>query len=191
MYSWEELTLNSKRPTNNMKLLLLTLMTSLSLQLYGQNLADHLQECIADLAEGESIEMEYAKTGSWGSYEGGKLIFTLNADSIKITLSNTQNYLGAKTTNTSSDYDKDQLLDTLEENKKSFTSDPDNIVIGDRFQYRIIKNGEKIASGSSALEPGDVVNKVALSNALKDSFLKKQKGLLKNNGVFVPKGIKN
>ena len=174
-----------------MKTNLLAFMTILSFQLHGQNLSDHLQESIADLAQGESIEMEYAKTGSWGSYEGGKLIFTLVADSIKVTLSNTQNYLGAKTTNTSSMYNKDELLNTLEENKKSFATDTDNIVIGDRFKYRIFKNGEKIASGSSKLEPRDVVNKLALSNNLKDSFLKNQKGLLKNNGVFVPKGIKN
>lgn len=173
-----------------MKYYLLSIFTLLSMNLFGQNLSADLQEQIASLGEGESFTMEYVKRGCWGTYEGGGVDFTLQGDSIAVELTNQQSYLGSKPTTTSSNYPIDELVQTLEENKKSFTIDDSNMVLANSFDYRLIKNGEKIASGSSSLEPGDVIHKVALSNSLRDSFLGKQKGLLKNTGLYKGPGIK-
>jgi len=160
------------------------------MNLFGQNLSADLQEQIAALGEGESFTMEYVKRGCWGTYEGGGVIFTLQGESVAVELTNQQSYLGAEATTSSSLYSVDDLLQTLEENKKAFTIDDSNIVLANSFDYRLIKNGEKVVSGSSSLEPSDVVNKVALSNSLWDSFLGKKKGVFKNSGLYKGPGIK-
>lgn len=174
-----------------MKYFLLALITMITFSLNGQNLSEHLQEHLSKLNEGEQLQMKYAKTGCWGTYEGGNLIYKKTADSIEVDLTNKQNYLGAEAETAKSVYQIDELLETLEENKKSFASDPNNIVLANSFEYKLFKNDKLVASGSSLLEPADVVNKLALSNKLLDSFLGNQKGILKNSGVFKTKGINN
>jgi len=165
--------------------------TICSLNLLGQNLSADLQEQITSLSEGESFEMKYVKRGCWGTYEGGGIIFKLVADSVEVKVTNQQVYLGSEAQTTSSHYQVDELLQTLEENKKTFVMDDTNIVLANSFEYRLEQNDKEVASGSSSLEPGDVVNKVALSNSLRDSFLGKQKRLLRNSGVIKGSGINN
>ena len=174
-----------------MKLFILTLFALLSMNLSAQNLSEALLNHLSDLSEAESIEMKYAKTGCWGTYEDGNLKFTALGDSIQVVLTNQQNYLDAKSSATTSIYNAEDLFTILEENKKSFAFDPNNIVLANSFEFKLFKNDKEVACGSSSLEPRDVLNKVALSNGLLDSFLKNQKGILKNSGVFNGTGINN
>lgn len=174
-----------------MKLFTLTIFTFLTINLSAQNLSEALLNRLSDLTEAETIEMKYAKTGCWGTYEGGHLTFTALGDSIQVELTNQQNYLDAKSSTTISMYDKEDLFMILAENKNSFAYDPNNIVLANSFDFKLFKNQKEVASGSSLLEPRDVLNKVSLSNGLLDSFLKNQKGILKNSGVFKGPGINN
>ena len=172
-------------------LLLFALFTIFSLDTTGQNLSADLQLQITALDEGESFEMKYVKRGCWGTYEGGGITFTLRSDSIVVTMTNQQNYLGSKAQTTISLYQKHELVQTLEENKRSFLMDDNNIVLANSFEYRLEQDDKEIAAGSSALEPADVIYKVALSNSLRDSFLGKKKELLKHSGVNKGSGINN
>lgn len=171
--------------------LLFALFTMFSLNLSGQNLSTHLQDQISSLEQKESFEMKYVKKGCWGTYEGGGITFTLLGDSVEVKLTNKQVYLGSEAKTTSSLYHVDELIQTLEENKKSFAMDDSNIVLANSFEYRLERNGQELAAGASSLEPADVVNKVALSNSLRDSFLGKKNGLLNNSGIYKTKGINN
>ena len=162
-----------------------------SINAFGQDISSDLQNQITALGEGEAFEMKYVKTGCWGTYEGGGIIFTSLGDSIEVTLTNQQVYLGSEAQTTSSNYQVDELLQTLEENKKSFSMDQDYIVFANTFEYRLEVDGEKVVAGKSALEPRHVINKVALSNSLLDSFLGNQKGVLKNTGVIKSGGKNN
>jgi len=172
--------------------LLLSIAIALfSFSLHGQNLSADLQQEIAALGGGESFEMKYVKKGCWGTYEGGGITFTLDGDSIAVVLINQQNYLESKPQTSRSTYQVDELIQTLEENKKSFSMDDSNIVLANSFEYRLEQNGKELVAGASALEPANVVSKVALSNSLMDSFLGNQKGILKNSGVTKGSGINN
>ena len=175
---------------NEMKYYILSLFTILSMDVFAQNLSADLQREIASLGDGETLTMEYVKRGCWGTYEGGGVNFKLSGEIVEVELNNQQAYSGASSTSTKSSYDVDELIQTLEENKKSFSMDDSKIVLANSFDYRIIKDGEKIASGSSSLEPADVIHKVALSNSLRDSFLGKKKELFKNSGLYKGPGIK-
>lgn len=172
-------------------LLFFTMLTFFSLDATSQNLSADLQVQIAALGDGESFDMKYVKKGCWGTYEGGGITFTLQTDSVLVTMTNQQNYLGAEAQTTTSKYHVDDLLQTLEENKRSFSMDDNNIVLANSFEYRLEQDAQEIAAGSAALEPADVIYKVALSNSLRDSFLGKKKGLIKHSGVIKGSGINN
>ena len=172
-------------------LLLSLSIAFLSFNLHGQNLSADLQQEITALGQGDSFEMKYVKKGCWGTYEGGGITFTLEGDSIAVVLNNQQNYLGSKPQITRSRYQVDELVQTLEENKRSFSMDDSNIVLANSFEYRLEQNGKELVTGASALEPANVINKVTLSNSLMDSFLGNQKGILKNSGVTKGSGINN
>jgi len=165
-----------KQITKLFTLLLIGLSTA-SFSQFGD-----IQAAIDELAEGESFDIAYNKTGDWGAYEGGTMIFTLLKDSIFISLTNKQNYLGAENKTTSTAYDKLELLETLQENKKTYQQDPNNIVFNNTFNYEISKDGSKLAKGSSPLEPSDVVNKLSLNHRIKNIFFK-EKNAAFNNGI--------
>lgn len=172
-------------------LLTLTLSFLFILSITGQNLSSDLQDQITALGDGDSFELKYVKKGCWGTYEGGGITYTLLNDSIEVILNNKQVYLGSNSITTSQIYQVNELLQTLEENKKSFIINEENIVIANSFEYRLEANGKELAAGRSALEPSDVIYKVALSNSLMDSFLGKKKGLLHNSGVIKGPRITN
>lgn len=141
-----------------------------------------IQSAIDQLSDGESFTMQYNKSGDWGAYEGGTMTFTLVGDSIEVSLTNKQNYLGAENTTTSTAYDKLELLETLQENKRTFRKDPDNIVFNNTFNYKISKDGKELSTGSSPMEPSDVVNKLSLNHRIKNIFLK-EKNAAFNHGI--------
>lgn len=142
-----------------------------------------IQSAIDQLDEGESFTLEYSKTGDWGAYEAGNMTFTLtNTDTITISLTNKQNYLGSESTTTSTAYDRLKLLETLQENKKAYQEDPDNIVFNNTFNYQITKDGEQLSTGASPMTPSDVVNKVSLNHRIKNIFFKENKSVF-NNGI--------
>jgi len=141
-----------------------------------------IQSAIEELAEGESFSMIYNKSGDWGAYEGGTMTFTLSQDSIFINLTNKQNYLGSENTTTSTAYNKLELLETLQENKRTFQKDPDNIVFNNTFNYKISKDGKELSTGSSPMEPSDVVNKLSLNHRIKNIFFKEKNDAF-NHGI--------
>jgi len=141
-----------------------------------------IQSAIEQLADGESFSMTYNKSGDWGAYEGGTMTFTSVQDTILISLTNAQNYLGAESTTTSTAYDKYELLETLQENKRTYQKDPDNIVFNNSFNYKISKDGEELSTGSSPMEPSDVVNKLSLNHRIKNIFFKEKNDPF-NNGI--------
>jgi len=150
---------------------------------YSQQTAffDHIQTAIESLAEGDSIKIEYTKSGDWGAYEGGRLTLQLSGDQVKMTLVNRQNYLGARNEETSTTYQKTDLLNSVDHNKRSYYKNPDNTVFNNSFNYRILKEEALIAQGFSPLEPSDVVNTLRLSHHLENKFFNTQNGVIKNH----------
>lgn len=166
-----------------MRLFTILSFALLSSFMYGQtsHFFDDIQSAIETLEENEFVTIEYNKSGDWGAYEGGKLILELQQDTIKMNLNTRQNYLGAKNKITSASYEKLELLATLEENKRTYYKDPDQIVFNNRFNYRILKDEVVLSSGSSPLEPSDVVNPIKLNHKLGKVFFKDQSKIFKNN----------
>lgn len=141
-----------------------------------------IQSAVDGLADGESFIMAYNKSGDWGAYEGGQMEFSLKSDTIFISLTNKQNYLGAEKKTTTTAYNKYELLETLQDNKKSYTADPDNVVFNNTFNYTITQNGEELSRGASPMEPTDVVNKLSLNHRIKNIFFKENKKVF-NHGI--------
>ncbi len=165
---------------------ILTLLSLLSFASIGysqqSSFFDHIQTAIESLSANEVVTIEYNKSGDWGSYEGGTLTLQSVSDSINMKLISRQNYLGAKNKVSSTTYEKLSLLSTLEANKKAYHKDPDNLVFNNRFNYRILKNEAVMSSGSSPLEPADVVNRLSLQHQLEQQFFKKPSTIF-NNGI--------
>lgn len=159
------------------------LLLSTSLSMIAQ--FNDIQHAIDGLADGESFVMEYNKSGDWGAYEGGTMEFLLETDTIYISLTNKQNYLGAEKKTTSTAYNKYELLETLQANKKTYAEDPDNIVFNNTFNYTITQDGEELSHGASPMEPSDVVNKLSLNHRIKNIFFKEQKSVFKNGPVKI------
>ena len=139
---------------------------------------DDLMRQVDLLSVNEEFTLTYAKSGDWGTYEGGTMTFKqITEDSIAIELENKQNYLGAETKTSSTSYDKLTLLETLNSNKKNYYKDPDNIVFNNSFHYKIEKDGTIVTTSSLPMEPTDVVNMVTLNHDLKSIFLKEEKSI--------------
>ena len=163
-------------------LIILSLLFTTSLS-YGQQTTffDDMQSAIESLSDGEFVIVEYNKSGDWGAYEGGKLILNRLRDQIHMELTTRQNYLGAKNKVSHTVYKKDALLSTLQENKRSYSKDPDNIVFNNTFNYRILNGKNVLASGTSPLEPSEVVNAFKVNPALENIFFKGTNKVFKNN----------
>lgn len=168
-----------------MKSIFTLLLVSSTIALHAQ--FNDIQLAIDGLADGESFIMEYNKSGDWGAYEGGQMEFLLKTDTVYVSLTNKQNYLGAPKKTTTTAYDKYELLETLQENKKTYAEDPDNIVFNNTFNYTITHNGKELAHGSSPMEPSDVVNKLSLNHRIKNIFFKEQKSVINNGPVKIIK----
>lgn len=163
------------------KLFLIIALTNLSMIGFSQ--FSDIQSAIEQLDEGETFILEYAKSGDWGAYESGKMTFTLTTnDTIYIQLTNKQAYLGSESTTTSTAYDRLLLLETLEENKRAYLEDPNNIVFNNAFHYRINKDGHELSTGASPLTPTDVVNKLSLDHRIKNIFFKESNSPF-NHGI--------
>jgi len=172
---------------NKMNSILLILSLALSVSAHSQDsFFTNIQTEIESLLDGESFDIKYAKSGDWGAYEGGTMIYTLVNDTIHIKLTNKQNYLDAQKKTTTAVYPKMELLETLEENKRSYYKDPDNTVFNNSFYYQINKDGEEVAKGSSPLEPSDVVNMINLSDRIQNIFDQRRKNKLIINHAAPP-----
>ena len=165
---------------NYLKSILSFLLMSASIASFAQ--FSDIQSAIEGLADGETFIIDYNKSGDWGAYEGGQMEFTLKSDTIHLSLTNKQNYLGAEKTTTTSAYNKYELLETLQDNKKSYTADPDNVVFNNTFNYTITQNGKELSHGKSPMEPTDVVNKLSLNHRIKNIFFKEDKKVF-NHGI--------
>jgi len=141
-----------------------------------------LVDQIRQLSDGETLIVEYKKSGDWGDYEGGYLSFYLIGEDVKITLTNTNQNNKPSDTTVSTRTRKDLIhkLNTT----KDLQQDPDNVVFNNRIYYNITKEGKSLARISSSLTPDQVVNKVELNPTFSE-FLKqgqnKKAGILINN----------
>ncbi len=139
---------------------------------------DDLMEQIDLLTANEQFQLTYAKSGDWGTYEGGTMTFIQTSDdSIRVELNNKQVYLGSKAKSSSSRYHKLTLLETMQQNKNNYYKEPDNIVFNNVFHYKIEKDGVEVSQSTLPMEPSDVINMVTLNSDLKSQFFKEEKSL--------------
>lgn len=165
-----------------MKYLLLTIIMGLHLSTSAQTnsafrmqLAHHL----SGMDEGQTLHLNYQKKGCWGVFEQGQLTFTLdNNDRVLVEQKTLQD--GKSVTQTSTGYDRSELIAKLE-NAKDIARADDEYAINNVVIYTFKKDDRDLGVVSLPLLPEEIINPIAMDVNLSDFFKKdgKKGGLIK------------